>query len=160
MVRFIAVFFLIIFFGCEMNSKQIVKPEKFTYEIVKFNTVSKELKYLSKIDSPDQNNLNKIIQYWFDNRIKVDGFDGKLEIIVNEIDINRIKEKNYYKSSISLSMEFIEKISDTNIKNLIINVSEYGEIKGNFAINDQENLDVNLMHQSLEKVSLKLKEKN
>lgn len=160
MVRFITVFFLIIFFGCEMNSKQIVKPEKFTYETVNFNTVSKELKYLSKIDSPDQNNLNKIIQYWFDNRIKVDGFEGKLEIIVKEIDINRIKEKNYYKSSISLSMEFIEKISDTNIKNLIVNVSEYGEIKGNFAINDQENLDVNLMHQSLEKVSLKLKEKN
>lgn len=160
MVRFIAAFFLIVFFGCEMNSKQIIKPEKFTFESIKFNTVSKELKYISEINSPDHNNLNKIIKYWFDNRIKVDGFEGKLEIIVKEININRIKEKNYYKSSISLSMEFIEKISDTKINNFIVNVSEYGEIKGNFAIIDQENLDINLMHQSLEKVSSKLKEKN
>ena len=160
MVRFIAVFFMIIFFGCEMNHKQIIKPEKFTYEIVKFNTVSKELKYISEIDSPDKKNFNKIIQYWFDNGIKVDGFEGKLEILVKKIEINRIKEKNYYKSSISLSIEFIEKISDTKIKNLTVNVNKYGEIEGNFAINDQESLDVNLMHQSLEKVSLELKEKN
>ena len=43
MVRTINLFLIFIFIGCEMNSKQIIKPEKFSYEVVKFSTVSKKL---------------------------------------------------------------------------------------------------------------------
>ena len=43
MVRTISLFVIFIFIGCEMNSKQIIKPEKFTYDTVKFNVVSKKL---------------------------------------------------------------------------------------------------------------------
>ena len=38
--------------------------------------------------------------------------------------------------------------------------NEYGEISGSFAIKDQDNLDINLMHKSLESISSKLKEVN
>ena len=69
-------------------------------------------------------------------------------------------KQDYYKFSISLSLEFIEKKSSTDIKTYNVNTKEYGEIVGSFAINDQDNLDINLMHKSLESVSSKLLEIN
>ena len=160
MVRTISLFLFFIFIGCEMNSKQIIKPEKFTYDTIKFNTVSKILENKFQANSPDHEIMNKIVQYWFDNRIKTDGFEGNLFVNVKQIQFDREKKQDYYKFSVSLSLEFIEKKSSTNIKTYNVNSNEYGEIIGSFAIIDQDNLDINLMHKSLESISLKLKEKN
>ena len=159
MVRLI-IFLSFITYGCEINSKQIIKPEKFTYDTVKFDTVSKILVNKFETKSPDHEIMSDIIQYWFDNRIKTDGFDGNLSVNVKKIQYDREKKQDYYKFSISLSLEFIEKTSSTNIKTYNVNSNEYGEIVGSFAIKDQENLDINLMHKSLESISLKLVEAN
>ncbi len=160
MVRLISTFLMFLFIGCEMNSKQIIKPEKFTYDIVKFNAVSKILINEFKTNSFDHEIMSEIIQYWFDNRIKTDGFDGKLSLIVKNIQFNREKNPDYYKFSISLSIEFIEQKSSTDIKTYNLNSNEYGEIVGSFSIKDQDNLDLNLMHKSLESISIKLIEIN
>tara|TARA_A100001234_G_C12555230_1_gene354916 strand:+ start:378 stop:860 length:483 start_codon:yes stop_codon:yes gene_type:complete len=160
MVRSISLFFIFILIGCEMNSKQIIKPEKFEYDLVKFNTVSKILYNEFKTLSTDHEIISEIIQYWFDNRIKTDGFDGNLSVKVKKIQFNREKRQDYYKFSISLSLEFIEQKSSTNVKTFNVNSNEYGEIVGSFAIKDQDNLDINLMHKSLESISLKLIEIN
>jgi len=160
MVRIISLFLFFIFMGCEMNSKQIIKPEKFTYDTIKFNTVSKILVNKFETESPDHEIMSEIIQYWFDNRIKTDGFDGNLSVNVKQIQYDREKKQDYYKFSISLSLEFIEKKSSTNIKTYNVNTKEYGEIVGSFAIKDQDNLDINLMHKSLESISSKLLEIN
>ena len=157
MVRFVIIFFGFMVLGCEMNSKQTIKPENFTYEAVKFNTVSKQLLNQYKMNSPDHEILSEIIQYWFDNRIKTDGFDGNLSVNVKKMQFDREKKQDYYKFSISLSLEFIEKKSLTDIKTYNVNSNEYGEIVGSFAIKDQDNLDINLMHKSLESISLKLR---
>tara|TARA_B100000925_G_scaffold272124_1_gene235845 strand:+ start:1374 stop:1856 length:483 start_codon:yes stop_codon:yes gene_type:complete len=160
MVRLISIFLMFLFIGCEMNSKQIIKPEKFTYDIVKFDAVSKILINEFKMNSFDHEIMSEIIQYWFDNRIKTDGFDGKLSLIVKNIQFNREKNPDYYKFSISLSIEFIEQKSSTDIKKYNLNSNEYGEIVGSFSIKDQDNLDLNLMHKSIESISLKLIEIN
>ena len=160
MVRVISLFLFFIFIGCEMNSKQIIKPEKFKYDVVKFKAVSKILNNEFNANSTDHEIMSEIINYWFDNRIKIDGFDGNLVVNVKKIQIDREKKRDYYKFSISLSIEFIEQKSSTNIKTYIVNSKEYGEIVGSFAINDQDNLDINLMHKSLESISLKLFEIN
>ena len=156
MVRIIIIFFTFIFVGCEMNSKQIIKPEKFTYDTVRFNAVSKILNNEFNTDSTDHEIMSEIIHYWFDNRIKIDGFDGNLSVNVKQIQFDREKKQDYYKFSVSLSLEFIEKKSSTNIKTYNVNSNEYGEIIGSFAIKDQDNLDINLMHKSLESISSKL----
>ena len=158
MVRTISLFLIFIFVGCEMNSKQIIKPEKFTYDTVKFNAVSKKLENKFKANSPDHEMMSEIIEYWFDNRIKTDGFEGDLLVNINQIQFNREKKQDYYKFSVSLTFEFIEKKSSTNIKTYNVNSNEYGEISGSFAIKDQDNLDINLMHKSLESISSKLTE--
>ena len=158
MVRTISIFLIFIFIGCEMNSKQIIKPEKFTYEEVKFNTVSKILYNEFKTNSPDHEVMSEIIQYWFDNRIKTDGFAGNLSVNIKQIQFNREKKQDYYKFSISISLDFIEQKSSTNVKTYNVKSNEYGEIVGSFAIKDQDNLDINLMHKSLESISSKLAE--
>ena len=160
MVRTLSLFFIFIFIGCEMNSKQIIKPEKFTYDTVKFNAVSKKLENEFKANSSDHETMSEIIQYWFDNRIKTDGFDGNLQVNVKQIQFDREKTQDYYKFSVSISLEFIEKKSSTNIKTYNLNSNEYGEITGSFAIKDQDTLDLNLMHKSLESISSKLTEVN
>ena len=160
MVKTLSLFLFFIFIGCEMNSKQIIKPEKFTYDIIKFNTVSKILENKFEANSPDHEIMNEIVRYWFDNRIKTDGFEGNLSVNVKQIQFDREKKQDYYKFSVSLSLEFIEKKSSTNIKTYNVNSNEYGEIIGSFAIKDQDNLDINLMHKSLESISSKLKEIN
>ena len=149
MVKYL-VLIIIFLFGCEINSTQIIKPEKFRYETAKFDTVSKILNNEFKTNSPDHQLMSEIIQYWFDNRIKTDGFDGNLSVNVKQIQINREKKRDYYKFSISLSLEFLEQKSSTNVKSYNINSSEYGEIVGSFSIKDQDNLDINLISKHFE----------
>lgn len=160
MVKFIAALSLVIFFGCEINRKQIIKPEKFKYDAIKFDVVSKQLINNYSKNSTDHKKISEIVQYWFDNRIKSDGFEGNLSVNVKQIQFDREKSQDYYKSTISLSLEFLEQKSLTNIKTYNVNSKEYGEIKGSFAIQDQDNLDINLMHKALQNISLKLKELN
>lgn len=159
MVRYLSVL-VFLFFGCEINSKQIIKPEKFTYDAIKFNSVSKSLINELKHNSSDHQDISDVIQYWFDNRIKTDGFDGKLLIYVRNIEFDREKKQEFYKFSVSLSLEFIEQKSPNNKKIYRIDSKEYGEITGSFSIKDQENLDLNIMHKSFESISLKLKDIN
>jgi len=160
MVRIISLILIFFFIGCEMNSKQIIKPEKFTYDTIKFDAVSKKLENSFKTNSSDNEIMSEIINYWFDNRIKTDGFDGNLLVNVKQTQFEREKKQDYYKFSVSLSLEFIETKSSTNIKTYNVKSNEYGEISGSFAIKDQDNLDINLMHKALESISSKLKEIN
>ena len=159
MVKYIIVIGLILF-GCEINSEQVIKPEKFSYDTIKFSTVSKKLINDYASLSKDHKKISDIIEYWFDNRIKTDGFEGSLLVNIKEIKIKRQKKKDYYEFSIFLSIEFLENTSLNNNKTFIVNSREFGDIRGSFSINDQENLDINLMHQSLENISIKLKEIN
>ena len=158
MVKFISFSLIFIFIGCEINNQQIIKPEKFIFDNVNFNAVSKTLVNKFKSKSPEHETMSNLIQYWFDNKIKTTGLDGDLLLNVNEIKFNREKKQEYYKFSVSLSLQFVEKKSSGSIKVYNLNSNEHGEINGRFSIKDQENLDINLMHQALKSISLKLKD--
>jgi len=158
MAKFIITFLTFIFIGCEINNNQIIKSEKFTYDIINFDTVSKTLLNEYSSNSPDHEIISDIIQNWFDIRIKTNGFDGDLFLNVKKIEFNREKKIDYYKFSVSLSLEFIEQKSPNSVKTFNLNSNEYGEITGKFSLKDQDNLDLNIMHKSLENISLKLKE--
>ena len=161
MVRNLTFLFLIMFIGCEMNSKQVIKPEKFIFEEVRFDSVTKKLIFNNFKKDSDIDNMKKIINYWFDNKIKTNGFDGLLDVKVNNIDIHKLKKLDYFKVSIKLVFEFIEiKENPKSRKTYNVEASEYGEIEGSFSINDQENLTLNLMHQALNGVSKKLSDLN
>lgn len=158
MAKFIITFLTFIFIGCEMKSNQIIKPEKYTFDIIDFDTVSKSLANEYTSISSDHEIMSDLIQYWFDNRIKTNGFEGNLFLNVKKIEFNREKKEGYYKFSVSLFLDFVEEKSSNSTKTYKLKSNEYGEIKGSFTINDQDNLDLNIMHQSLKSISLKLKE--
>jgi len=158
MVKYIIILLTILFFGCETNSKQIIKPEKFNYDLVIFDTVSKKLSYDVDFNSFDNEIITEIIQYWFDNRIKTNGFNGNLLVNVKNIELTREKKKDYYKFSISLTFEIIQIKNQKKIYTYNVNSNEYGEMEGSFSINDQENFEINIMHKSLESISVKLNE--
>ena len=158
MARYLIILLFVSFIGCEINGEQFIKPEKFKYDEVKFDAVTKKLKFEEFNISKNDKKITQIIEYWFDNKIKTDGFDGDLNVTVKKIDIERIKEDKYYKFTLDLIIQFKVQ-SDNDLKRVKIHSvgsKEFGEITGSFSINDQENLDLNLMHQSLKNISKKL----
>ena len=148
-------------FGCEVSSKQIIKPEKLYFSEIKFDAVSKKLICENDSNDLDINNMKEIISYWFDNKILVDGFEGSVVFFIKNIDIEKVKREDFFNFSIELVFEIKVSNNDlTKSKTHIVKVSEFGEIVGYFSLKDQENLTLNAMHQSLNSVSSKLRELN
>ena len=57
---------------------------------------------------PEVEITKKLVKEWFNNNVKIDGFDGNLSINVTSIDINKIKKDEYYRFEINISIEFLE----------------------------------------------------
>ena len=157
MVRNLTLLFFILFIGCEINSKQLIKNEKISFENIKFNAVSKELNFTNPQIGYDVNYTKNLINNWFSNNIKIDGLEGNLSVNVKSIDINKIREDEYYRFEINLIIEFTE----TNLilnkrKTYNINSSDYGDIQGSFAISDMENLNKNIILKSLKNINQKI----
>ncbi|MDC3146852.1 hypothetical protein OA857_04045 [Alphaproteobacteria bacterium] len=154
MVKKLAVFLFILFIGCEMNSEQLIKNENITYENIIFNTVSKDLIFIHNQEGPEVEIAKQLINKWFSNNIKIDGFDGNLSVRVTSIDINKIKKNEYYRFEINLNIEFLETNETLNKRKIYkINSLEFGEINGSFSISDMENLNTNTIYKSLNKIN-------
>ena len=159
MVKYLIASFILIFQGCEMNSEQLIKTENINYENIKFNTVSKNLKFLNVQEGPEVEITKILVNDWFNNNVKVDGFDGNLNINVTSIGINKIKKDEYYRFEISLSIEFLETNETLNKRKVYkINSIEYGDIEGSFSIKDTENLNKNVISKSLNSINQKVLE--
>jgi hypothetical protein len=161
MARYLILFLGLLFFGCEIHSQQIIKPEKLDFSQIKFDSVTKKLIDESSVDVKEADDMKKIINYWFDNKIKTDGFDGSLNVYLKEIVINKTSDNKYFKFEIDVFIDF-EVLSDGLNKKKIFNIrsSEFGQINGSFSINDQENLTLNVMYKVINSITKKLKDLN
>ena len=157
MVKYLTLLLFILFIGCEINSEQLIKSENINYENIKFNAVSKNLKFTNNQDGKEVEITKKLVNHWFNNNIKINGFDGNLSINVTSIEINKIKKEDYYKFEISLSIEFLETNETLNKRKLYkINSIEYGNIEGSFSIKDSEILNKNIISKSLKSINQKV----
>ena len=94
---------------------------------------------------------------WFNNNIKIDGFDGNLSINVTSIEVNKIKKDEYYRFEINLSIEFLETNKLLNKRKIYkINSIEYGDIEGSLSVKDTENLNKNIILNSLKSINQKV----
>ena len=142
-----------------MNSEQLIKSENINFENVKFNAVSKDLKFTNIEEGPEVETTKKLVKKWFNNNVKIDGFDGNLSINVTSIEINKIKKDEYYRFEINISIEFLETNEVLNKRKIYkINSIEYGDIEGSFSIKDTENLNKNIITNSLKTISQKVSE--
>ena len=78
MVKHLILFLSILFFGCEMNSEQLIKSESINFENIKFNAVSKDLKFTNIQEGPEVETTKRLVKDWYNNNVKIDGFDGNL----------------------------------------------------------------------------------
>ena len=158
MVKYLVLLFILLI-GCEMNSEQLIKSENINYENIKFNTVSKDLKFTNVQEGNEVEFTKKLVSDWFNNKVKIDGFDGNLSINVTSIEINKIKKDEYYRFEISLSIEFLETNETLNKRKIYkINSIEYGDIEGSFSIKDTENLNKNIISKSLKSINQRVSE--
>ncbi len=157
MVKYLALFFLILLFGCEINSEQLIKSENINFDNIKFNAVSKNLKFTHNQEGKEVEIIEQLVNDWFNNNIKVDGIEGDLSINLTSIEINKIKKDEYYRFEISLNIEFIETNQTLKKRKIYkINSLEYGDIKGSFSIKDTENLNKNIISKSLKSINQKV----
>ena len=157
MVKHLTLFLFVLLIGCEMNSEQLIKSENVNFENIKFNAVSKNLDFTNIQEGPEVETTKKLIKDWFNNNVKIDGFDGNLNINVNSIEINKIKKEEYYRFEINISIEFLETNEVLNKRKIYkVNSIEYGEIEGTFSIKDTENLNKNIISNSLKSINRKV----
>ena len=157
MVKYLTLFLFVLFIGCEMNSEQLIKSENINFENIKFNAVSKDLKFTNIEEGPEVETTKKLVKDWFNNNVKIDGFDGNLSINVTSIDINEIKKDEYYRFEINISIEFLETNEVLKKRKIYkINSIEYGDIEGSFTIKDTENLNKNIISNSLKSINQKV----
>ena len=157
MVKHLTLLLFVLFIGCEMNSEQLIKSENIYFENIKFNAVSKDLKFTNIEEGPEVETTKKLVKDWFNNNVKIDGFDGNLSINVTSININKIKKDEYYRFEINISIEFLETNEVLNKRKIYkINSIEYGDIEGSFSIKDTENLNKNIISNSLKSINQKV----
>ena len=157
MVKHLTLLLFVLFIGCEMNSEQLIKSENINFENIKFNAVSKNLKFTNIEKGPEVETTKKLVKDWFNNNVKIDGFDGNLSINVTSININKIKKDEYYRFEINVSIEFLETNEVLNKRKIYkINSIEYGDIEGSFSIKDTENLNKNIISNSLKSINQKV----
>ena len=157
MVKHLTLLLFVLFIGCEMNSEQLIKSENINFENIKFNAVSKDLKFTNIEEGPEVETTKKLVKDWFNNNVKIDGFDGNLSINVTSIDISKIKKDEYYRFEINISIEFLETNEVLNKRKIYkVNSIEYGDIEGNFSIKDTENLNKNIISNSLKSINQKV----
>ena len=157
MVKHLTLLLFVLFIGCEMNSEQLIKSENIYFENIKFNAVSKDLKFTNIEEGPEVETTKKLVKDWFNNNVKIDGFDGNLSINVTSININKIKKDEYYRFEINISIEFLETNEVLNKRKIYkVNSIEYGDIEGNFSIKDTENLNKNIISNSLKSINQKV----
>ena len=157
MVKHLTLLLFVLFIGCEMNSEQLIKSENINFENIKFNAVSKDLKFTNIEEGPEVETTKKLVKDWFNNNVKIDGFDGNLSINVTSININKIKKDEYYRFEINISIEFLETNEVLNKRKIYkINSIEYGDLEGSFSIKDTENLNKNIISNSLKSINQKV----
>ena len=157
MVKHLTLLLFIFLIGCEMNSEQLIESESFNFENVKFNAVSKNLKFTNKQEGIEVEITKKLVKDWFNNNVKIDGFEGNLDINVTSIEIKKIKKDEYYRFEIDLSIEFLETNEVLNKRKIYkINSKEYGDIEGSFTIKDTDNLNKNIISNSLKSINQKV----
>ena len=157
MAKHLTLLLFVLFIGCEMNSEQLIKSENINFENIKFNAVSKDLKFTNIEEGLEVEATKKLVKNWFNNNVKIDGFEGNLSINVTSIKTNKIKRDEYYRFEIDISIEFLETNEVLKKRKIYkINSIDYGDIEGSFSIKDTENLNKNIISNSLKSINQKV----
>lgn len=142
-------FFLVI--GCNANESFIenINPE---LEIISFDVVEKKL----IIEEGFPENMQNLITKWFDDKVKINGFEG--EVLIH---IYNYKEKTSPIDDgkrVDSSLSFKINLNKSALKKEYIkgSVNSYGTISGNFSLQEFDTLIQNTQVNLIERLTSKL----
>ena len=160
MARFIIVLFIFFITSCK-TTEQIVKANKDQIDNISFDAVTKTLEF-NHYEQSQLNNIGKQLIYdWYNDKIKTDGFEGSLKVIITNLETITEKREDYFKVMANISMQFkLESNTLSSKKSFNLSASEFSEITGNFSISDQENLSANTLNAVLNKITIELNSLN
>ena len=157
MVKYLTFFLLLIFMGCQKElPSNIDKYQSINKEIF-FNVVQKNIIFTENAQGIYSDLIKKYINSWYENDIKVNGFDGILNVEITKISSYESIVQNGVKIEVILNLEFkISKTALNNEKIIYLNGSEFGELTGSFSLNDKAIEVENIIKRLINNFSLKL----
>lgn len=158
MVRNITIFlfFLITLNNCQTTNTPL-KKYNYANDLIYIDVVEKKINKGFSAESIYLLKTQKSIIKWLDNNIKTNGFEGYVEIKISDIVTKEsITDKNIIiKISAKIEM-LISKPTLDRKKIIIIEGQEYGQLNGDFTLNDKSILTDNIIKQLIDKFSVKI----
>ena len=155
MNKFISLLLVLFMAGCNANESFIDhrKPE---LEKMSFDVVQKKL--IVEQELPE--NVQNLLSQWFDQRVKIDGFDGDMKFFIADFNQEISSIDDGKRVDISLSFEVtINKPSLSQTKFIEGNISSYGTLTGNFSLNEFDTVIQNTQSDLILRLSKDLKSK-
>ena len=155
MNKLLPIIFAFLVAGCNA-SESFIDPLKPEFETISFDVVQKQLLIEQNLPEHVQSLLTK----WFDQRVKIDGFDGDMKFIISffKQDISSISDGKRVDVSMSFKV-LLKKPSLSQTKLIEGNVSSYGSITGVFSLNEFETVIQNTQSDLILRLSKDLKSK-
>ena len=155
MSRLSFLLFIILISSCGTNDTFIdpIRPE---FETVSFEVVQKELEI--KTNLPNYTKI--LLTQWFDQKVKIDGFDGEMKFIISDYleEVSLINDGKRVDISLSFNA-ILNKPGLSQIKMIEGSVSSYSTLTGNFSLSEFDTLIQNTQSDLILRLSRDLKSK-
>ena len=141
--------------GCQSNDS-IIEPLRPEFEDASFDVVQKQLVIEPELPS----HVEGLVSQWFDQKVKIDGFDGKMTFTILEYlqEISSISDGK--RVDISLSFDVVlNKPSLSQTQMIEGSVSSYGTLTGNFSLAEFDTVIQNTQTDLVLRLSRDLKSK-
>ena len=131
--------FFFFFMACKTTTGEIAVVKK-SIEDVNLDVVEKKLNF--KITTPDT--MNSLINNWFNNHVKVNGFDGRatIEIVSYEEKLTNIENGKKIEIILNLTI-MLENKNFSHRKTFYFELNEFSTITGNFSLNEVDTMILN-----------------
>ena len=154
-MRILLIYFSFFLMGCNAN-ESFIDPLKPEFDSISFEVVQKKL--VIEKDLPDH--VQNLLSQWFDQRVKIDGFDGDMQFIVSNFNQEISSINDGKRVDVSLSFEVIlDKPSLSQSKLIEGNISSYGTLTGNFSLSEFDTVIQNAQSDLILRLSRDLKSK-
>ena len=155
MSKFIFVLLGFLVAGCQAN-ESFIDPIRPDFANVSFDVVQKQLNIEPELPS----HVEGLVSQWFDQKVKIDGFDGEMTFTISEYleEVSSISDGKRVDISLSFNV-VLNKPSLSQTKKIQGYVSSYGTVSGNFSLAEFDTVIQNTQSDLVLRLSRDLKSK-
>ncbi len=136
--------------------ESLINPIKPELEIITFDVVEKKL----QVNKVLPENVERLLTKWFSDKVKINGFDGRLIFTISDYSENIISISEGKRVDISLTFKLVlTKPIMSQTKFIEGVVSSYGTLSGNYSLSDFDTVIQNTQTDLIFRLSRDLKSK-